>query len=84
MNMAKLVVTILRDILNFVLFFVTFFVVIWYIYTVVPELTNLKNTLLPMKQAIILSLIISIIFVFINRLTTFFAIKIMKGRQNHG
>lgn len=77
--MNRYMVTI-RDMLNLALFFVTMLSVVYYTYTVTPELINLKNAIFPMSEAILLCILLAIIFVFLNRLTSYFAYRLMKNR----
>ncbi len=72
----KIIIATIRDLMNLILFFVTLYGITWYTYNITPELTNLKNVLFPMEEAILLCVLASIIFVFLNRITTYIAIKI--------
>jgi hypothetical protein len=76
----RIIIATLRDLINLILFFATLYIITWYIYNNPPELIPLKNVLLPMKEATLLCILASIIFVFINRITTYFAIKIMQNK----
>ena len=72
----KIIIATIRDLMNLILFFGVLYIITWYTYNITPELTNLKNVLFPMKEAILLCILASIIFIFLNRITTYIAIKI--------
>lgn len=78
--MNKKLGIVLRDSINFILFFIALLIIGFYIYNVPPELINLKNVIFPFKATILLCIIISITLVFLNRITTYIIIKLMRNR----
>jgi hypothetical protein len=77
--MNKKLAVVLRDSFNFILFFIILLIIAFYVYNVPSELINLKNVIFPFKAAIFLCIIVSVTLVFLNRITTFIAIKLMKN-----
>ncbi len=76
--MKNIVATVIRDLLNLFLYAgVSITVTVW-IYKLSLDLEPLKNVLFPMNAAILICIFVSIVFVFINRATTFIVIRLMR------
>ncbi len=79
--MRVVLVRITRFVLNVAVFAFVLFGITHYSYISEPELSGLKNALLPYEAAVFLCLIASILLAGLNEVVTIIAIKITAGRK---
>lgn len=76
--MKRIFVTMIRDLLNLCIYAGVLITIVISIYKISADLEQLKNVLFPMNVAILICIFASIVFVFINRVTTLLAMKLME------
>ena len=79
--MTPIMSKVIRFILNLLIYSAVLLSVVYYSYTYVPELFQLKNLMIPFKGSLMLAVILSVLLAGINEVITLIIIRFVRRKK---